>query len=83
MCVVLIIRLRYFIIIVDTFKLFVKIAIVLKKVCSMVEVGIIPDISILPAAFRFLLHGLIELMKRIFYLRSRLLGVGYSLNGLT
>ena len=80
-CVVLIISLRDFIIIVDAFKLFAKIAIVLNKVCPMVGVGFIPDISILTAAFRFLLHGLIELLKRIFYLSSRLLDVGDSLNG--
>ena len=79
-CVVLIIILRGFIIIVNAFKFFAKIAIVLNKVCSMVGVGLIPDISILAAAFHFLRHGLIELLKRIFYLSSRLLDVGDSLN---
>ena len=67
--------------IIDAFKFFVKIAIALNKVCPMVGVGFIPDISILTADFRFLLHGLIELLKRIFYLSSRLLDVGDSLNG--
>ena len=80
-CVVLIISLRDFIFIVDAFKFFAKIAIVLNKVCSMVGVGFIPDISILTAAFHFLLHGLIKNLKRIFYLSSCLLGVVDSLNG--
>ena len=47
----------------------------------MVRVGFIPNISILTSDFHFLLHGLIELLKRIFYLSSRLLDVGDSLNG--
>ena len=80
-CVVLIIILRDFIIIVDAFKLFAKIAIVLNKVCPMVGVGPIPDISILTEDFHFLLHGLIELLKLIFYLSCCLLDVGDSLNG--
>ena len=81
MCVVLIIGLRDFIIIVDALKLFAKIAIVLNKVCTMVGVGLFPDIFILTAAFHFILHGLIELLKRIFYLSRCLLDFGDSLNG--
>ena len=80
-CVVLIISLGYFIIFVDAFKLFTKIVIVLDKVCPTVGVGFIPDIPILTAYFHFLLHGLIKMLKRIFYISSHLLDVGDSLNG--
>ena len=80
-CVFLIISLRDLIIIVDAFKLFAKITIVLNKVCPMVGVELITYISIPTAAFHFILHGLIKLLKRIFYLRCRLLDVGDSLNG--
>ena len=52
-CVVLIIRLRDFIIVVDALKLFAKIATVINKVCPMVGFGIIPDVSILTAVFHF------------------------------
>ena len=79
--VVLIIRLRDFIIIVDAFKLFAKIAIIINMVCPMVGVGLIPHVSILTADFHSVLHGLIEFLRRIPYLRSRLLNVGEPLNG--
>ena len=81
-CVFLIISLRDLIIIVDAFKLFAKITIVLNKVFPMVGVGFIPNISILAAYFHFLLHGLIKLLKRIFYLSSHLLDIGNSPNDL-
>ena len=80
-CLVLIISLRDFIMIADAFKFFAKKVIVLNKVCSMVRVGFIPDISILAAYFHFLLHGLIKLLICIFYLSSCLLDVGDILNG--
>ena len=79
-CVVLIISLRDFIIIVDAFKFFVEISVVINKVLPMVRVGLIPNISILTAAFHFLLHSLIKILKRIFYIISHLLNAGESLN---
>ena len=78
--VVLIISLRDFIIVLDTFKFFAKVAIILNKFCPMVGVGLIPYVSIFTADFYSLLHVLIELLKRILYLCSRLLGVGDPLN---
>ena len=80
MCIVLITGLRYFIIVVDAFKFFAKIAIVLNKVYPMVRVGPIPNVSILAADFHSLLHGLVEILKHIPYLCSRLLNVGDPLN---
>ena len=80
MCVVLIISLRDFIIVLDAFKFFAKIAIVINKVCPMVWFGIIPDVSILTADFHSLLHSLIKLLKRIPYLHSCLLDVGDPMN---
>ena len=81
--VVLIIRLRDFIIIVDAFKFFAKIAIDINKVYPMVVVGFIPDIFILTADYLFFLHGLTKRLKHIFYLSICLLSVGDSLNGWT
>ena len=81
-CVVLIISLRDFIIVLDEFKLFAKIAIVINKVCPMVRVGIIPGVFILTADFHSLLHVLIKLLKFIPYLCSRLLNFSDPLNGL-
>ena len=49
--VVLIISLRYFIIVVDAFKFFVEITIIINKVFPMVGVGLIPNVSILIADF--------------------------------
>ena len=80
-CVFLIISLRYFIIVIDAFKLFAKIAIVLNKIFPMVRVSLIPNLSILPVAFDSLLHGFINIFKCIPYLRSHLLDVGDPLNG--
>ena len=75
-CVILILSLSDFIIILDAFKSFTKIAIVLNKVCPMVGVELITYISIPTADFHFILHGLIGLLKRIFYLSFRLINVG-------
>ena len=67
-CVVLIISLSYFIIVVYAFKLFAKFSIVLNKVYPMVRFGLIPDLSILAAAFSCLMHGIIKILKLITYL---------------
>ena len=47
----------------------------------MFGVELFPDVSILIGAFHYLLHGLIELLKRIPYLCSHLIDVGDPLNG--
>ena len=65
MCVLPIISLRYFIIFVDAFNIFAKNSIVINKVCPMVGVVFIPNVSILNVDFYALLHGLIELLKHI------------------